>query len=196
VRKAHGEFESDCPGSCGAQDSFYVGTMKGVGRISQQTCIDTDSKVAFGKLYDRKTSITAAELLNDRVMPFFEEQGIPLLRILTDRGTEFCGRPERHAYELYLAVEDVDHTRTKTKNPQTNGIVERLRKTMLHEFYQLAFRKTIYQGLDDLQRDLDNWLAEYNEIRPHQGRWGYGKTPMQTFKASLPLAREKMLQAQ
>src|SRR5919202_566772 len=154
-KEAHGEFESECPGYCGAQDTFYVGTMKGVGRIYQQTFIDTYAKVAFAKLYDRKTPITAADLLNDRVMPFFEEHGIPLMRILTDRGTEFCGRPERHEYELYLAVEDVDHTRTKTKNPQTNGVVERFQKTVLHEFYQVAFRKRIYRGIDELQRDLD-----------------------------------------
>jgi transposase InsO family protein len=194
-KEAHGEFESECPGYCGAQDTFYVGNMKGVGRIYQQTFIDTYSKVAFAKLYDRKTPITAADLLNDRVLPFFEEHGIPLLRILTDRGTEFCGRPERHEYELYLAVEDVDHTRTRTKSPQTNGICERFQKTVLHEFYQVAFRKKIYGGVDELQRDLDSWLAEYNEVRPHQGRWCYGKTPIQTFIASLPLAREKMLAA-
>jgi transposase InsO family protein len=195
-KEAHGEFESECPGYCGAQDTFYVGNMKGVGRIYQQTFIDTCSKVAFAKLYDRKTPITAADPLNDRVMPFFEEHGIPLLRILTDRGTEFCGRPERHEYELYLAVEDVDHTRTRTKSPQTNGICERFQKTVLHEFYQVAFRKKIYGGIDELQRDLDGWLAEYNEVRPHQGRWCYGKTPMQTLIATLPLAREKMLAAQ
>jgi transposase InsO family protein len=167
-----------------------------VGRIYQQSFVDTYSKVAFAKLYDRKTPITAADLLNDRVLPFFEEHGIPLMRVLTDRGTEFCGRPERHEYELYLAVEDVDHSRTKTKNPQTNGIVERLHKTMLHEFYQVAFRKRIYHTIEELQRDLDNWLTEYNEARSHQGRWCYGKTPMQTFLISLPLAREKVLQAQ
>ena len=195
-KEAHGEFESECPGYCGAQDTFYVGNMKGVGRIYQQTFVDTYSKVAFAKLYDRKTPITAADLLNDRVLPFFEEHGIPLMRVLTDRGTEFCGRPERHEYELYLAVEDVDHSRTKTKNPQTNGIVERLHKTMLHEFYQVAFRKKIYHTIEELQRDLDAWLAEYNEVRSHQGRWCYGKTPMQTFLSSLPLAREKVLQAQ
>jgi transposase InsO family protein len=195
-KEAHGEFESECPGYCGAQDTFYVGNMKGVGRIYQQTFVDTYSKVAFAKLYDRKTPITAADLLNDRVLPFFEEHGIPLLRILTDRGTEFCGSPERHEYELYLAVEDVDHTRTKTKSPQTNGIVERLHKTMLHEFYQIAFRKKLYRAIDELQRDLDAWLAEYNEARSHQGRWYYGKTPMQTFLDALPLAQEKMLQAQ
>ena len=195
-KEAHGEFESECPGYCGAQDTFYVGNMKGVGRIHQQTFVDTHSKVAFAKLYDRKTPITAADLLNDRVLPFFEERGIPLLRVLTDRGTEFRGNPERHEYELHLAVEDVDHSRTKTKSPQTNGIVERFHKTVLHEFYQVAFRKRIYRGIDELQRDLDAWLAEYNEVRPHQGRWCYGKTPMQTFLASLPLAQEKMLRAQ
>jgi hypothetical protein len=115
-KEAHGEFESECPGYCGAQDTFYVGTMKGVGRIYQQTFVDTYAKVAFAKLYDRKTPITAADLLNDRVLPFFEEHGIKLCRVLTDRGTEFCGNPEWHEYELYLAVEDVDHSRTKTRS--------------------------------------------------------------------------------
>ena len=91
TKEAHGEFESECPGYCGAQDTFYVGTLKGVGRIYQQTFIDTYSKVAFGKLYDRKTPITAADLLNDRVLPFFEEHDIVLSRVLTDRGTEYCG---------------------------------------------------------------------------------------------------------
>jgi transposase InsO family protein len=194
--EAHGEFESECPGYCGAQDTFYVGNMKGVGRIYQQTFIDTYSKVAFAKLYDRKTPITAADLLNARVMPFFDEHGIPLLRIPTDRGTEFCGRPERHEYELYLAVEDVDHSRTETKNPQTNGIVERFQKTVLHEFYQVAFRKKVYHTIEALQRDLDGWMEEYNEVRTHQGRWCYGKTPMQTFRDALPLARQKMLAAE
>ena len=118
-KEAHGEFESEHPGYCGAQDTFYVGNMKGVGRIYQQTFVDTYSKITFAKLYDRKTPITAADLLNDRVLPFFEEQGISLLRVLTDRGTEYCGNPERHEYELYLAVEDIDHSRTKTKSPQT-----------------------------------------------------------------------------
>ena len=122
-KEAHGEFESECPGYCGAQDTFYVGTLKGVGRIYQQTFIDTYAKVGFAKLYDRKTPLTAADLLNDRVIPFFDDHGIPLSRILTDRGTEYCGNPERHEYELYLAVEDIDHTRTKTKSPKRTGFV-------------------------------------------------------------------------
>jgi transposase InsO family protein len=194
-KEAHGEFESECPGYCGAQDTFYVGTLKGVGRIYQQTFIDTYSKVGFAKLYDRKTPVTAADLFNDRVLPLFEQYEIPLNRVLTDRGTEYCGAPDRHEYELYLAVENIDHTRTKTRRPQTNGICERFHKTMLNEFYRVAFRKQIYRTLDDLQQDLDGWVQEYNEQRSHQGRWCYGKTPMQTFIDSVPLAKEKMLAA-
>jgi transposase InsO family protein len=192
-KEAHGEFESECPGYCGAQDTFYVGTLKGVGRVYQQTFLDTYTKLAFAKLYDRNTALVAADLLNDRVIPFFDEHGIPLNRILTDRGTEYCGAPERHEYELYLAVENIDHTRTKVKSPQTNGIVERFHKTVLNEFYRVAFRRKIYHSLEQLQVDLDGWLTEYNHLRPHQGRWCYGKTPLQTFVDSLPLAREKML---
>ena len=194
-KDAHGEFESECPGYCGAQDTFYVGTMKGVGRIYQQTFIDTYTKVAFAKLYDRKTPITAADLLNDRVLPFFDASELKLCRVLTDRGTEYCGNPEHHEYELYLAVEDVDHSRTKTKNPQTNGIVERFHKTVLDEFYRVAFRKRIYGSIAELQADLDEWIRSYNEDRLHQGRWCFGKTPMQTFLDAIPLAKEKMIAA-
>ena len=193
-KEAHGEFESECPGYCGAQDTFYVGTLKGVGRIYQQTFIDTYSKVAFAKLYDRKTPLTAADLLNDRVVPFFEAHEVRLSRVLTDRGTEYCGT-DSHEYELYLAVEDIDHTRTKVKSPQTNGICERFHKTVLNEFYRVAFRKKIYSTLDVLQADLDAWLKLCNEQRPHQGRWCYGKTPTQTFIDSIPLAKEKMIAA-
>src|SRR5262245_2436402 len=194
-KEAHGEFESECPGYCGAQDTFYVGTLKGVGRIYQQTFIDTYAKVGFAKLYDRKTPLTAADLLNDRVLPFYEAHRIPLTRVLTDRGTEYCGSADHHEYELYLAVENIDHTRTKARSPQTNGICERFHKSMLNEFYRVAFRKKIYTSLDELQGDLDTWLTEYNESRPHQGRWCYGKTPMQTFVDSVPLAKEKLLVA-
>jgi transposase InsO family protein len=195
-KEARGEFASECPGYCGAQDTFYVGTLKGVGRVYQQTFIDTYAKVGFAKLYDRKTPITAADLLNDRVLPFYDEQGVPLLRILTDRGTEYCGTHDRHEYELYLAVENIDHSRTKTKSPQTNGIVERFHKTILDEFYRVAFRRKIYTTIDELQADLDRWMAEYNEARPHQGRYCFGKTPMQTFVDAAPTAREKAFAAQ
>src|SRR5271166_5522726 len=183
------------PAQCYGQDTFYVGNMKGVGRIYQQTFIDTYAKVAFAKLYDRKTPITAADLLNDRVVPFYDAREVKLIRVLTDRGTEYCGNPEHHEYELYLALEDVDHSRTKTKSPQTNGIVERFHKTVLDEFYRVVFRKKIYGSIAELQGDLDSWVQSYNEERAHQGRWCFGKTPMQTFLDATPLAKEKMIAA-
>jgi transposase InsO family protein len=194
-KESHGEFESECPGYCVAQDTFYVGTLKGVGRIYQQTAIDTYSKVAFAKLYDRKTPLTSADLLNDRVVPFFESHDLAVSRVLTDRGTEYCGRPESHDYELYLAIENIDHTRTKVKSPQTNGICERFHKTILEEFYRIAFRKRLYESIETLQTDLDDWIRDYNEDRPHQGRWCFGKTPIKTFLDARSLAREKLIRA-
>ena len=193
-KQASGEIETEHPGYLIAQDTFYVGNMKGVGRIYQQTVIDTYSKVAFAKLYDRKNALVAADMLNDRVIPFFDSKEIPVLRVLTDRGSEYCGNREHHEYELYLDLENIDHTKTKAKSPQTNGICERFHKTILSEFYQIAFRKKIYESIEMLQNDLDEWLREYNESRPHSGKYCYGKTPMQTFLDSLPLAKEKMLQ--
>ena len=128
-------------------------------------------------------------------MPFDDAQEVTLCRGLTDRGTEDCGNPEPHESELSLAVEDGDHSRTKTKSPQTNGIVERFHKTVLDEFYRVAFRKRIYGSIAELQADLDAWVRSYNEDRPHQGRWCFGKTPMQTFLDAIPLAQEKMIAA-
>lgn len=192
-KQAHGEIETEHPGYLGSQDTYYVGNLKGVGRIYLQTFIDTYSKVAFGKLYDRKNALVAADLLNDRVMPFFEDNGIPLLRILTDRGSEYCGNRETHEYQLYLAIADIDHTKTKAKSPQTNGICERFHKTVKDEFFSVAFRKKLYNSLDELQADLDEWFRRYNEQRTHSGKYCYGKTPMQTFIDSIHLAEEKML---
>ena len=167
--------------------------MKGVGRIYQQTFIDTYSKVAMAKLYDRKTVLTTTDMVNDKVVPFFDEQGVPLRRMLTDRGTEFCGAPEHHEYELYLNLEDIEHTRTKARSPQTNGICERFHKTILNEFYQTTFRKKIYRTIEELQEDLDAWLEGHNKERPHQGKWCYGKTPTQAFLDSAHVAREKII---
>lgn len=190
-----GEIETHHPGYLGAQDTYYVGTIKGVGRIYQQTFIDTYSKVATAKLYDRKTALVAADTLNDRVIPFYEQYQIPLLRIITDRGTEYCGAREHHEFQLYLAIENIDHSKTKARHPQTNGICERFHRTMQEEFYSVAFRKKIYNTLNELQTDLDLWLDHYNTERPHSGKYCFGKTPMQTFKDSLHLAKEKILES-
>jgi transposase InsO family protein len=192
-KEAHGEIETEHPGYLGSQDTYYVGNLKGVGRIYQQTFIDTYSKVGFAKLYDRKHAITAADMLNDRVLPFFEEHGVPLLRILTDRGSEYCGNRETHEYALYLDLENIEHTRTKTKSPQTNGICERFHQTIQNEFYASAFRRKLYHSLEELQRDVDEWMQRYNAERTHSGKYCYGKTPLQTFIDSAKLAYDRDL---
>jgi transposase InsO family protein len=188
-----GEIETAHPGYLGSQDTFYVGTLKGVGRIYQQTFVDTYSKVASAKLYTTKTPITSADLLNDRVLPFFEEHQLPLLRILTDRGTEYCGKVESHDFQLYLAINDIEHTKTKARSPQTNGICERFHKTILQEFYQVTFRKKIYSDLDQLQQDLDVWLFHYNNERTHQGKMCCGRTPMETLVDGKTVWQDKNL---
>lgn len=188
-----GEIETAHPGYLGSQDTFYVGTLKGVGRIYQQTFVDTYSKVASAKLYTTKTPITSADLLNDRVLPFFEEHQLPLLRILTDRGTEYCGKVESHDFQLYLAINDIEHTKTKARSPQTNGICERFHKTILQEFYQVSFRKKIYSDLDQLQQDLDVWLFHYNNERTHQGKMCCGRTPMETLVDGKTVWQDKNL---
>jgi transposase InsO family protein len=190
---ACGEIETAHPGYLGAQDTFYVGNLKGVGRIHQQTFIDTYSKVVHCKLYTTKTPITAADVLNDKVLPFYASHGLPVLRILTDRGTEYCGKVEQHDYQLYLAINDIDHTKTKAMSPQTNGICERFHKTILQEFYQVTFRKKLYGDLDTLQKDLDEWLVYYNNERTHQGKMCNGRTPMETLLSGKLIWDEKNL---
>lgn len=190
---ASGEIETAHPGYLGSQDTFYVGTLKGVGRIYQQTFVDTYSKVAFAKLYTTKTPISAADLLNDHVLPFFEEHQLPMLRIMTDRGTEYCGKVETHDYQLYLALNDIEHTKTKARSPQTNGICERFHKTILNEFYQVTFRKKLYATIEELQKDLDEWLIHYNAERTHQGKMCCGRTPMETLEDGVKFWQDKNL---
>ena len=188
-----GEIDTAHPGYLGSQDTFYVGTFKGVGRVYQQTYVDTYSKVAHCKLYPTKTPITAADLLNDKVLPFYEAEDLPVLRILTDRGTEYCGRADQHDYQLYLAVNEIEHTKTKTRHPQTNGICERFHKTVLQEFYQPTLRKKLYTSIEMLQQDLDEWLNIYNTERTHQGKKCCGRTPMETLVTGKEVRKEKFI---
>lgn len=191
--EACGETETAHPGYLGSQDTFCVGNLKGVGRICQQTFVDTYPKVAHCKLCVTKTPITAADLLNDRVLPFYESHGLPMLRILTDRGTEYCGKVEQHDYQLYLAINDIEHTKTKAMSPQTNGICGRFHKTILNEFYQVTFRKKLYGDPEALQSDPDEWLAHYNNERTHQGKMCCGRTSMETLLDGKRIWAEKNL---
>lgn len=130
--------------------------------------------------------------MNDRVLPLFEEYGMNILRMLTDRGTEYWGKVEHHDYELYLAVNNIEHTKTKVRHPQTNGICERFHKTILNEFYQIIFRKKIYTTLDELQKHLDDWIYYYNHQRTHQGKMCCGRTPIETLNDGKKIWMEKV----
>jgi transposase InsO family protein len=193
-RESHpDEIETEHPGYLISQDTFYVGYLKGVGRIYQQTVVDTYSSVTFAKIYTAKVPVTAADILNDQVLPFFDGHSVPVLRILTDRGTEYCGAPDRHPYELYLQLNDIEHTKTKAKSPQTNGICERVHQTILNEFYRVFFRKKVYSDMESLQVDLNEYMNRYNFERTHQGKRCQGKTPMDTFLDGKVYFKEKNL---
>ena len=164
-----------------------------MGRVYQQTYVDTYSRVAHCKLYTTKTPITAADLLNDRVLPFYASGQLPVLRILTDRGTEYCGKADSNDYQLYIAVNDIEHTKTKARHPQTNGIYERFHKTILQGFYQPALRRKIFGSVEELQADLDEWLEYYNNERTHQGKRCCGRTPMETLRDGKSIWKEKFV---
>lgn len=169
------------PGHLLCQDTYYVGNIKGVGKIYMQTVIDAHCSQAFAKLYLSKAPITAADVLNDRVFPFYDEQGVPVEHILTDNGREYCGRELQHPFEIFLALNQVDHRTTKVRSPETNGFAERFHRTVQEEFFGIAFRKTSYESVDQLQADLDRYVDFYNLERPHQGYRTRGRTPRQAF---------------
>jgi transposase InsO family protein len=186
-KEAHGEIETHHPGFLLGQDTYYVGYIKGIGKIYQQTGIDTYSNVGFAKVYNDKTALAAADFLNDKVLPHYDQNGISLLRVLTDRGTEYCGKPENHPYQLFLHLTDIEHTRTKVRHPQTNGCTEKLNQTIQDEFYAVAFRKTLYTSMAQIQADLDAFMDKYNRDRTNQGRHCKGRTPAETFTEGLAL---------
>ncbi len=182
-----GEIETFHPGFLLGQDTLYVGYIKGIGKIYQQTGIDTFSNVGFAKVYTDKSAIPAADLLNDKVLPFFDEYGLSLLRVLTDNGTEYCGAQNAHPYQLFLHLNDVEHSTTRIKSPRTNGATEKLNQIILDEFYNVALRKKLYTSLEEIQTDLDVFMFEYNYQRTNQGKRCQGRTPLQTLLDSIPL---------
>ena len=191
VQEAQGQLDTAHPGYLGCQDTYYVGNFKAIGKVYGQVFIDSYTRVADTKLYEEKRAITSADLLNDRVLPWYQEQGVPLLRILTDRGSEYKGKVAHHAYELFLSVEGIAHSTTKAYSPQSHGICERFNKTMQEEFFETAMRKQLYESLAALQTDLARWLVYYNRERPHSGQYCYGQAPLEPFLASQELALEK-----
>jgi transposase InsO family protein len=179
--------ETRWSGDLVAVDTFFVGTLKGIGKIYLQTVIDTFSRYAWGQLHTSKLPVTAVQTLNNHVLPFFEQHRAEIDTILSDNGREFCGRPDRHPYELFLQLEDIEHRKTKVRRPQSNGFVERLHRTLLDEHFRIKGREKFYESIAEMQTDLDEYLIRYNTKRPHQGRGMNGTTPLKAFKKGLTL---------
>src|SRR5210317_1429843 len=187
--------ESAYPGQLLCQDTFYVGRLKGVGRIYLQAVVDTYGSFAFGKLYTSKRQETAVDILYDHVLPFYQQQELKVENILTDNGTEYKGRPMIHLYEIFLEFNDIEHRNTKIGNPRTNGFVERFNRTVLDEFFRSAFRMKLYETLESLQIDLDKWLHHYNYERPHRGYRNQGRRPFETIEIGKQIREQKMKEA-
>jgi transposase InsO family protein len=177
--------ETHHTGELVAVDTFFVGTLKGVGKVYLQTVLDCHSRYAWARLYTSKLPVTAVHLLNTDVLPVFEAQGARVQTILSDNGREFCGRADRHPYELFLQLEEIAHRTTKVRRPQSNGFIERFHRTLLDEHLRIAGRTKWYETLEEMQGDLDTYLVHYNTKRPHQGRNMNGRTPDTVFKAGL-----------
>lgn len=169
-----------------AVDTFFVGSLKGVGKVYLQSVLDCFSRYAWGRLYTSKLPVTAIHVLNTDVLPYFEAHGATVQTILSDNGREFCGRPDNHPYELFLQLEGIEHRTTKVRRPQSNGFIERLHRTLLDEHFRIAGRTKWYETIEEMQKDLDVYLVQYNTKRPHQGRMMHGKTPEQMFLKGLP----------
>lgn len=177
--------ESSAPGELLNQDTFYWGTLKGVGKVYVQVVVDTFCLLAFAKCYSSKMPVTACDLLSERVLPFYDALGVRVEAILTDNGREFCSKPQSHPYELLLAIEDVEHRNTKVRSPRTNGFVERVNRTLLDECFRVKGRETFYLTIAETQRDLDEFLAYYNLERTHPGYRLNGRTPAQALREAL-----------
>src|SRR5690606_18225705 len=149
-----------------AIDTFFVGALKGVGKVYLQTVLDCYSRFAFGRLYTSKLPLTAVHVLNNDVLPHFEEHGVRIETILSDNGREYCGRPDSHPFELFLQLEGIEHRTTRVGRPQSNGFVERLHRTLLDEHFRIAGRTTWYESVEQMQGDLEKYLHHYNHERP------------------------------
>lgn len=171
--------ESSRAGELLSADTSKIGDLPDGSKITLHAVVDTYGSYAFGLLHTSKQPEASALLLHNDVLPFYSEHGIEMGAILTDNGREFCGTAA-HPYELFLALNDIEHRRTQVKRPQTNGFVERFIRTAKEEFFTLAFRRKLYTSLEALQADFDAWLHEYNTERPHLGYRNMGRCPIET----------------
>ena len=168
------------PGHIIGMDVFYIGCLKGVGRIFQFTAIDTYSSYAWAKLYTDKSALSACDFV---MHVHNNSMDVPIQSVLTDNGKEFTTHhaSKDHSFERLLKELTVKHRLTKVRHPWTNGACERLNRTMLEEFYQVTFRKTIYKTVQQLNKDLNHFLDSYNCQRTHQGKRNKGRVPAELY---------------
>lgn len=183
--------EAPHTGSLVAVDTFFVGTLKGVGKIYLQTVIDCHSRYAWARLYPSKLPVTAVHLMNNDVISTFEQHSAKIDTVLSDNGREFCGRPDQHPYELFLQLGEIEHRTTRVKRPQSNGLVERLHGALLDERFRVEGRRTWFETIDEMQAVLDTYMDGYNQHRPHQGRRMNGRTPAAAFVEGLPKPQQQ-----
>lgn len=164
------------PGDVVCLDAFYIGKLKGVGKVWQLTACDAACSYAIATLVPRVTQAAATQFLQDRVVPGYRAAGHQVRAVLTDGGPEFQAR-----FTHACRIEGIEHRRTRPRHAWTNGFVERLQGTILTELWRVAFRRTYYTRVDQLERDLQAYLRFYNRDRPHQGYRLQGRTPASVF---------------
>lgn len=173
--------EANHPGDLLSLDTFYVGKLKGVGKVWQITGCDVASSFAWARLViGEVTAAAVLAFLRDAVRPTYRQAGWRLRRVLTDNGKEFKGAFAAGCERLHIRV-----TRTKPRHAWTNGFVERLQKTILHEHWRIAFRRQYFTGRRMLQGSLDRFLQFYNHERTHRGYRLNGRTPATVFKGAI-----------
>lgn len=163
--------ESATPRELLSADTFFVGSLKGVGKVYLHAVVDTYGSYTFGFLHVSKQPEAEVPVLHNDVLPFYRRLELEVKAVLTDNGREFCGT-ERHPKELHLDLNGMEHRRTKVRNPKTNGFVERFNGTVPEEFYN---------SVEALQQDLNAWLRHYNTERPHLGYRDQGRRPIETI---------------
>lgn len=179
--------ESGAPGELLAADTFFVGTLKGVGKVCLHAVVDTFGSYAFAFLHVSRQPEAAVAALHNDVLPFYRTPDLPVKAVLTGNGREFCGT-ERHPYELYLDLNGIEHRRTKVRSPKTSGFVERFNGTVLDEFFRVKMPGKSYDSVEALQADLDEWRAFYNTERQHLGYRNMGRRPIE---AAIPFVSQE-----
>lgn len=171
-----------------AMDTFFVGTLKGVGKVYMQWVLDCFSRHAWGRLYTHMLPISAVHVLNNDVLPFIESHGAKVKTILSDKGHEFCGRPDQHPYQLFLQLEEIEHRTTRVRRPQSNCFIERLYRTLLDEHFWIQGRSKWYESIDEMQADLDKFLDKIQPEATPPGSKMRGQTPYTVFLKGVPKA--------